>query len=324
MDGSAARVFGCSHRVFGTAVTILGVLALCPDTLMLREVEDANDWTVIFFRALFFGAFMTAFQLLHDGSPQRTLNTFYALGSLGLAAGTLQGASQLFFTLAVQNTAVANVLVINSTNPIFSAIFSVFILKERIPWKTVIVIFICFGAILVVFSNELGSGSSSSSAFVGNLFALAAACTVGLYFVLVRLATMRYESADMLPCNIVSGVVMSLVAVAIGQGLTPLTSRDYGLLVAQGLGLAVSFGLLTIGPAYISAPEVSLYTLIETIIAPVYVYLAGYEAPPQNTIYGGIMILVALFGHRYVAAKCSKSHFITDLAFFRYERNTTR
>ena len=304
MDGSAALIFGCSHRVFGTAVTILGVLSLCPDTLMLREVQDADDWTVNFFRALFFGAFMAAFQLLVDRNPLHTLRKLHALGSLGLAAGALQGASQLFFTLAVQNTAVANVLVINSTNPIFSAIFSVFILKERIPWKTVIVIFICFGAILVVFSNELGGGSNSS-ALAGNLFALAAACTVGLYFVLVRLATLRDESANMLPCNIVSGVFTALVAVAIGRGLRTLTSRDYGFLVAQGLGLAVSFGLLTIGPAHISAPEVSLYTLIETIIAPVYVYLAGFEAPPQNTIYGGIMILVALSGHRcYTCSLC--------------------
>ena len=292
-----SRLFGCSRRVFGTSVTVLGVLALCPDTLMLREVQEADDWTVTCFRGIFFGAFMMAFQIAHDGSPSRTLNSLRSLGSLGVVAGAVQGVSMLFFTLAVQNTAVANVLVINSTNPVFAAIFSYLILKERIPWKTAVVMVMCFGAILVVFSTELGK-SSDSSALLGNLFALGAASTIGLYFVLVRLAATHDPAADMLPCNIVSGIVTAVVALAIGRGTRLLTPRDYGFLVAQGMGLAVSFGLLTVGPSFISAPEVSLYTLIETIIAPVYVYLAGFEAPPQNTIYGGIMILVALSGHR--------------------------
>ena len=62
--------------------------------------------------------------------------------------------------------------------------------------------------------------------------------------------------------------------------------------------LATCFCLLTIGPAYISAPEVSLYTLIETVLGPVFVYVGGFEAPPVLTVYGGTLLLLALLGHR--------------------------
>lgn len=68
------------------------------------------------------------------------------------------------------------------------------------------------------------------------------------------------------------------------------------------LVLSISFSLWTIGPSLISAPEVSLYTLIETILGPVWVWLGGYEAPPAMSVYGGIALTVALTIHRSAVA----------------------
>jgi drug/metabolite transporter (DMT)-like permease len=289
--------FQLSARTYGTLITIFGVLTLCPDTLLLRKVEGTDDWTVMFWRGVFFGSFMLLFQSCHHWGVIKTIQNFKNLGYLGLFAGVVQGVSMVLFTLGVMYTAAANVLVINATNPIFSSILSYFILKEKIPLKTLVVIVICFGAILVVFSTEMGGASTAESTW-GNLSALGAAVTLGLYFVLIRLASINNHDIDMLGCNVISGVITALAGVIFGSGLKDVSATSYGFLVAQGLCLAISFGCLTIGPAYISAPEVSLYTLIETILAPIYVFLAGFEEPPQNTIYGGIMIAVALIGHR--------------------------
>lgn len=89
---------------------------------------------------------------------------------------------------------------------------------------------------------------------------------------------------------------------ALGLGGPPsveISPLDSFLLWLQG-GLLnpISFGLLTIGPAYITAPEVSLYTLLVTIFGPVWVYLGGYEKPPMMSIYGGIIIVVSLAANR--------------------------
>ena len=73
---------------------------------------------------------------------------------------------------------------------------------------------------------------------------------------------------------------------------------DFTYILLQGFGvLGVGFLLLTLAPSYIPAPEVSLYTLIETVLGPVWVYLGGYEAPSVYAIAGGVILLVALAVH---------------------------
>lgn len=78
-----------------------------------------------------------------------------------------------------------------------------------------------------------------------------------------------------------------------------ITPKDLSLLLFNGVFiLPVSFALFTIGPSLISAPEVSLYTLIETVLGPVLVWLAGYEAPPFSAVYGGTILVITLAVHR--------------------------
>ena len=85
-----------------------------------------------------------------------------------------------------------------------------------------------------------------------------------------------------------------------GSDLSALNGVDFVYIWLQGVGvLAVGFTLLTIAPTYIPAPEVSLYTLIETVLGPVWVYLGGYEAPSVFAVAGGAILLVALAVHRY-------------------------
>ena len=128
----------------------------------------------------------------------------------------------------------------------------------------------------------------------------------------------------MMPCNIVAGLfaafckyLLSLslhcptvlllivfpsiaVSLCMGSDLTALDGVDFVYIWLQGVGvLAVGFTLLTIAPTYIPAPEVSLYTLIETVLGPVWVYLGGYEAPSVFAVAGGAILLVALAVHRY-------------------------
>jgi drug/metabolite transporter (DMT)-like permease len=69
-------------------------------------------------------------------------------------AGLLWGASNMLFTAAIQNTAVANVLVIVASNTVFSSIFSYLLLGELIPIRMFITSAICFGAIALIFSGN--------------------------------------------------------------------------------------------------------------------------------------------------------------------------
>jgi len=229
--------------------------------------------------------------------------TFKGIGVVGAIAGALFGASNMLFTFAVQHTAVANVVVINSSSVIFSTISAYFIYGETIPFRTFIVILVCIGAILLVFSTAFhGDGSLD-----GDIMTIGSAISVGVYFTLCRyksvicgssnanMDTKIEEIMDVLGYNAFGFLLATIACLCIGVDFHQVSGFDIGLLIINGVFvLSFSFLLLTIGPLYIIAAEVSLFILIETILGPVWVYAAGYEAPPQFTVYGGICIILAL------------------------------
>lgn len=143
---------------------------------------------------------------------RHTIEKFKEIGKVGVLASISWGAANFFFTTAVQQTAVANVLVINASNPMFSAILGLLLLKERIPIHTIICCVVCFGAILLIFSTELGSDSNN---LVGMICALLSSVLMGLYFVLLRVAS-KYEGCepDMMPCNVIAGLLVAFLVLA--------------------------------------------------------------------------------------------------------------
>lgn len=84
-----------------------------------------------------------------------------------------------------------------------------------------------------------------------------------------------------------------------GPNLSDVHGAAGAYIFLQGLGvLSMGFTLLTIAPSFIPAPEVSLYTLIETVLGPAWVFLGGYEAPSPFAVAGGSILLMALAVHR--------------------------
>jgi len=71
----------------------------------------------------------------------------------------------------------------------------------------------------------------------------------------------------------------------------------------DGLVVALSYSLLSVGPSLISAPEVSLFLLLETVLAPLWVWLAGFEAPPKTAWLSGGVLLVTLSTHSILAIR---------------------
>ena len=67
--------------------------------------------------------------------------------------------------------------------------------------------------------------------------------------------------------------------------------------------LPVAFGLLTLGPRYITAPEVSLLMLLETAIGPLIVWLALGETPSDLALIGGGIVLGTLILHALVGLR---------------------
>jgi drug/metabolite transporter (DMT)-like permease len=283
-----------SRHATGLILGVFGVLLLSPDTLIIRLV-DSDPWTFITWRGALMTIGMFMFLILRFGYT--IVPRTYAIGWLGLLIAVLFALNNVFFQLSVQNTSVANTLVIIATAPLFAALFSVAFLRERVAMRTWIAIGLSALGVAMVFIGELGSGN-----LFGNVAALIASVGLGVHFVLVRLG----RPVDMSPAIWVAGVFITLIGASMATDVY-LDPRQFGLLAILGLVLLpLSFVLLTRAPHYISAPEVSLIILLETILGPLWVWLAISEEPPLQTVVGGALIIIVLVGHSAISLRDSK------------------
>ena len=69
------------------------------------------------------------------------------------------------------------------------------------------------------------------------------------------------------------------------------------------LCVAIPFVLVTIAPRYITGAEVNLFFLLETILGPIWVWMVIKEQPSPETILGGIVIIITIAIHSFLAIK---------------------
>jgi len=67
--------------------------------------------------------------------------------------------------------------------------------------------------------------------------------------------------------------------------------------------VAIPFVLITLAPRYITAAEVNLFFLLETILGPLWVWLVIHEQPSIETIIGGVVIIGTIAVHSILALR---------------------
>ena len=71
------------------------------------------------------------------------------------------------------------------------------------------------------------------------------------------------------------------------------------------LCVAIPFVLVTIAPRFITAAEVNLFFLLETIIGPIWVWMIIKEQPSIETLLGGLVIIITIAIHSFLKLKNS-------------------
>ncbi len=277
------------HRK-GLLLTAIGGLALSMDIPLVR-LADGDIWSILTARSaatvLAALVILIAMRLFSGKWPM------LIPGRPGVVAGLLYGISSLTFVLAVFNTATANVVFIVAFNPMFGALLSWLFLKERPKPATLIaMLFMIFGVGLIV-NDGLSSGHVFGDAMaLLSALILAAAITVG-----------RASRREM-------GFVPLLAAILpAALGLTQilpsgLSITHPGWILFNGaILMPVAFWCLATGPRYLSAPEVGMFYLLETVLAPIWVWMIFAETPATMTLIGGAILVAAIAAHSVWMAK---------------------
>jgi len=299
----------CKQR--GNACAFIGVLFLCPDTLFIRLVQkDIDPFTLLFYKYLGYAIASITFYIIQSGLFQ-TYSELISLSKMTYLAGFLWGISNVFFTIAVSNTAVANVLCIIAADPLFSTILLYFLIKENAKPRHIITSIVCFLGILVVCNSEFQTSNSPSS-ILGLLSAVAASVLIATYFVTLQAAeNIEGNVPNGFIVNLIAGFVVAIISLCFFP-FARMSSLSAVYIFIQGcILLPLSFNFLTIAATLISAPEVGIYCLIETVVGPVLVYAAGFEKAPANTIYATIIIVVSVLVNAYYTMNEEKMEPVT-------------
>jgi DME family drug/metabolite transporter len=274
-------------RAYGLVLLAGGLWSL--GGIIVREIEVASEWQLLFYRSVTLA--VTLFAFLAARSRGHVMRTFQAAGVAGIAAGLCLAASFICFIFSVTHTTVANTLFLLSSAPFISAALGRILLSERLRstiWAIMSVEFI--GIALMVWEG-LGAGD-----LFGDLTALGAALGFSGFTVALR----HGKTVEMLPAICLAGTFGALVAgtitIPLGNGLV-IPVHDLLLCVIYG-GAVLGFGLImyTAGSRYVPAAELTLLSLTEVVLGPIWVWLVIGEAPSGMTLLGGVVLLGAITG----------------------------
>jgi drug/metabolite transporter (DMT)-like permease len=217
-----------------------------------------------------------------------------AVGLPALAVAIFIACTLIFHVLAMTQTTVANVLILQSMSPLLVAVLAWVFLDERLRPSGWLVLALAFCGLALVIGGSLGGGNMT-----GNVFALIVALCSASHVTIVR----RYRARNLAAVTLPAALAASGVALPFTQPLG-VSVPDIGLLLLLG-GVQMSLGLtcFILALRHLPAAEVTLIALLEPILGPIWVWLVIGEQPATTTLLGGVIVLSALVAHVTLAAR---------------------
>ncbi|WP_242221961.1 DMT family transporter [Shinella zoogloeoides] len=271
------------HRK-GLLITAIGGLSLSFDIPLIR-LSDGEVWSVLATRSI--ATFVVA--LLAWSVVRFALGRRMALipGPIGLLIGVLYGINSLTFMLAVFNTSTANVVFILAFTSMFAAILSWIFLGERPSNATLLTMGAMVAGVALIVHDGLESGN-----FFGDAMA---ACSAFLLASAITLS--RHTRLDMGFVPLVTAIFPGIAALLLLPEAGFQVAHP-GFILFNGLiMIPLAFFCLATGPRFLSAPEVGMFYLLETVLAPIWVWIVFSETPTNQTLIGGSILILALLAH---------------------------
>ena len=272
----------------GSLLAFVAVMFITPDSLFIR-LSNLDTWGLVFYRGIipFFTVFF-GMLLIYKLNFFKILFNSGVHGIIYIATFSI---TNITFVVSIQNTNVANTLVMIATAPMLSAILGAIFLKEPPDRKTLISIIITFFAIIYIFFDSLKVGN-----LYGDILGFITAFGLALGAITIRSA----KTKNLVPAAVVGKLFVASFALFFIESFV-LIDRDLFIVPLMCiLCVAIPFVLVTIAPRFITAAEVNLFFLLETIIGPIWVWVIINEQPSIETLQGGAIIVITLAIHSFL------------------------
>ena len=271
------------YKTPGYILCLFGGFFLSWGGLLIRSFETKDMWQILLIRSFFFVIALTIFLILtYRGN---TVEVIKKSGIPAIIAGLFLSLSFVAYIAAMSMTSVANVVFIISTQTIFLAIFGYLFLKEKISLRGFIAIISALIGMVIMVGNSINQGT-----LLGNIVSFA----IPINFTILVMIIRKFPELDMVPAIFYSGIFSGIYGLFLSSGLT-FSTNDIIMGFLLGVPqLAFGFICVTIGTKTTQAVTVGLLMLLETIFAPIWVWIFLNEVPPSSVLIGGLIIISAV------------------------------
>jgi drug/metabolite transporter (DMT)-like permease len=296
------------------AALAAGVLIVSTASILIRwaQIEGVPSIAIAAWRLTIAALVLAPLVVLRAGGELRTLGA--ADWKLAFASGVFLALHFASWILSLQYTSVASSVALVTTNPIWIALFSVLVLRERMPALRVAAVALALagsGVILWADSgvvagvaastasgpSTVGATGAASNATFGNLLAVAGSLTVCGYLLIGQ--RLRKSMSLLAYIGIVySGAALCLLAAAAlsGAALWGYTTTAWLCLVGMALGpQLLGHSVFNYALKHVTPTTIALAVLGEPIGSAALAWLMFGEAIGMIKLAGMTLLLGGIF-----------------------------
>lgn len=273
-----------SNQSRGLALSTVGGLALTTDIPLIR-LADGDAWSILAVRS--FTTFVAAILIWLVWRAFTDKVPALVPGKAGLAVASLYGIGSITFITAVYSTSTANLVFILAFNTMFSSLLARIFLGERLRTATLLAMAAMICGVAIIVWDSIGTGN-----LFGDFMALCSA-----FFIASAITITRASGREMGFTPLVGVIFPAIVALVFVAQQGYRIDAPGWILFNGAVMMPLAFFMLGAAPRYIPGGEVAMFYLLETVLAPVWVWLIFQERPTTNSLIGGTILVVALVAH---------------------------
>ncbi len=270
-------------RLFWVLLALALAVAWSMSGLIFRQIHDADAAQIIFYRGLSLSTALLGFVFWRYRG--RSFAAFRALGPVGVFAALTLGGSSVFYLFALKATTIANIAFLNAATPFIAGGLAWLLLREAMSRLTVVAVSLALTGVAIMVWEGFAVGS-----WFGNLMALTAVLISGTYVVALRFG----KGVDLIPAVALSGLAAAVMVMPLIDDFT-ISLHDLAYCVLQGVFISgLCNGLYTFCARHLPAGELTLLSLAESVLSPLWVWLFINEVASDLTLIGGAVVLSAV------------------------------
>jgi drug/metabolite transporter, DME family len=224
-----------------------------------------------------------------------------------LVMGGLQALYQASYSAAIAYAGVTvSTLIALCAAPVLVALFSTFMLRERLTPATLLALVGALGGTVLLVVARTRPGESSAS-LPGVCLAFIAACGYAGFILCGQRLTSHYHPLHVNSIAFATGALLLLILALPTQLVVTYSAGDWLILLYLGcVPTTLAYGLFQIGMRSLTATTVSIVTLLEALTAAVLAWLLFHEELGPLGLLGAALLLGAMALILLVPAKRRK------------------